>query len=57
MDEMNDNINTVIVAPMTTIERITQQEFHGTFQDKIGQIVLDQIRTTDKVIRKKNWKN
>lgn len=53
-DEMNRHIDTVIVAPMTTKGRRYPTRVSVTFQDKVGQIVLDQIRTIDKsrLIRK-----
>lgn len=47
-DEMNDHISTVIVAPMTTKGREYPTRISCRFQDKDGQIVLDQIRTVDK---------
>jgi len=48
-DEMNQYIGTVIVAPMTTKGRNYPTRIHLTFQGKKGQIVLDQIRTIDKI--------
>jgi len=48
-DEMNHNIRTVIVAPMTSKGRIYPTRVNCTFQGIAGQIVLDQIRTVDKV--------
>jgi len=48
-DEMNDYIATVIVAPMTTKGRSYPTRITCSFQGKKGQIVLDQIRTVDKV--------
>ena len=48
-DEMNDHIATVIVAPMTTHGRNYPTRVDCQFQGKHGQIVLDQIRTVDKV--------
>ena len=53
-DEMNRHIRTVIVAPMTTAGKDYPTRVHCTFQDKKGQIVLDQLRTIDKsrLIRK-----
>jgi mRNA interferase MazF len=48
-DEMNDYIATVIVAPMTTKGRSYPTRIACSFQGKKGQIVLDQIRTVDKV--------
>ncbi len=47
-DEMNNNIQTVIVAPMTTKGQDYPTRIPITFNDKQGQIVLDQIRTVDK---------
>lgn len=48
-DEMNDYINTVIVAPMTSTTKSYPTRVNNTFQGKQGQIVLDQIRTVDKI--------
>ncbi len=48
-DEMNDHIETVIIAPMTTQGRSYPTRVDCQFQGKSGQIVLDQIRTVDKV--------
>lgn len=48
-DEMNRHINTVIIAPMSTRGRDYPTRVACTFQGKQGQIVLDQIRTVDKV--------
>ncbi len=47
-DEMNHNIRTVIVAPMTTKGRNYPTRVSCRFKNKNGQIVLDQIRTIDK---------
>lgn len=47
-DEMNRHIATVIVAPMTTKGRPYPTRVACTFQEKEGQVVLDQIRTVDK---------
>jgi mRNA interferase MazF len=47
-DEMNRNISTVIIAPMTTKGREYPTRVMCQFQNKDGQIVLDQIRTVDK---------
>ena len=47
-DEMNRNIRTVIVAPMTKKGRDYPTRVACEFQGKQGQIVLDQIRTIDK---------
>jgi mRNA interferase MazF len=48
-DEMNKHIKTVIVAPMTTKGRDYPSRIKCKFKGKTGQIVLDQIRTVDKV--------
>lgn len=47
-DEMNINIQTVIIAPMTTKSHDYPTRVRLTFQGKTGWIVLDQIRTVDK---------
>jgi len=43
-DEMNKNIDTVIIAPMTTRSRNYPTRVKVNFKDKAGYIVLDQIR-------------
>ena len=47
-DEMNQHIDTVIVAPMTTKGRPYPTRVPVRFKGKSGQIVLDRIRTVDK---------
>jgi len=47
-DEMNRNIRTVIIAPMTSVQKDYPTRVTCTFRKKQGQIVLDQIRTVDK---------
>ncbi len=47
-DEINHNINTVIIAPMTSSSKKYPTRVPIEFQGKKGQIVLDQIRTVDK---------
>jgi mRNA interferase MazF len=47
-DEMNRNLETVIIAPMTTRCRDWPTRINVIFESKTGQIVLDQIRTIDK---------
>ena len=47
-DEMNLNIQTVIIAPMTTKSHDYPTRVKVKFQSKSGWIVLDQIRTVDK---------
>lgn len=48
-DEMHGHLRTVIVAPMTTGSRPAPFRVPVTFQRKSGLIVLDQLRTLDKV--------
>lgn len=48
-DQMNDHLSTVIVAPMTTKGRPYDTRVPCQFQGKDGQVVLDQMRTVDKV--------
>jgi len=47
-DEMNRNIRTVIVAPMTSAGKDYPTRVSCKFKKKKGKIVLDQIRTIDK---------
>lgn len=48
-DEMNQYLRTVIVAPMTTAGGGYPTRVNCTFQGTKGQIVLDQIRTVDRI--------
>ena len=48
-DEMNAYISTVIVAPMTSRIRNYPTRVTCNFRGTKGQIVLDQIRTVDKI--------
>ncbi len=47
-DEMNRNLQTIIVAPMTTLGINYPTRVRLTFSGKKGWIVLDQIRTVDR---------
>lgn len=47
-EEMNDNLATVIIAPMTTKSHNYPTRVKVVFQGKTGWIVLDQIRTVDR---------
>lgn len=47
-DEMNRHIATVIVAPMTTKGHPYPSRVPCQFEDKDGQVILDQLRTVDK---------
>ena len=46
-DEMNHNLRTVIVAPMTTGGRPYPSRVPCTFQRVAGHVALDQLRTVD----------
>jgi mRNA interferase MazF len=48
-DDMNAHLRTVIVAPMTTASRPARFRISLTFQGREGLILLDQIRTLDRV--------
>ncbi|MCE5303562.1 MAG: type II toxin-antitoxin system PemK/MazF family toxin [Planctomycetaceae bacterium] len=48
-DEANRHLTTVLIAPMTTKGRSYPTRVACRFQGKQGQIVLDQLRTVDKV--------
>ena len=48
-DELNRAVSTVIIAPMTTTRRGWPTRVEISFQGKIGDIALDQIRAVDKV--------
>ena len=46
---MNHNIDTAIIAPMTTKSHSYPTRVKVSFDGKEGWIVLDQIRTVDKI--------
>ncbi|HZT40900.1 MAG TPA: type II toxin-antitoxin system PemK/MazF family toxin [Chthonomonadaceae bacterium] len=48
-DEMNRHIATVIIAPMTTRGKEYPTRIACEFQGKAGHVVLDQLRTVDKI--------
>jgi len=52
-DDLNDEIDTVIIAPMTTQIRKWPTRVLVNFADKEGQVMLDQIRVIDKKRLKK----
>ena len=52
-NEMNFNINTIIIAPMTTKSRDYPTRIKIDFEKKAGWIVLDQIREIE-IIKVKN---
>jgi mRNA interferase MazF len=47
-DEMNHNIRTVIVAPLTSKGQNYPSRVTCRFKGKAGRVVLDQIRTVDR---------
>lgn len=47
-NELNRNVSTIIIAPMTTKGNAYPTRIPVKFKKKVGQIVLDQIRTVDK---------
>ena len=47
-DEMNRHLRTVLIAPMTTVERPYPTRISLTFQGKHGQVALDQVRAVDR---------
>ena len=47
-DELNRAVATVIIAPMTTVRRGWPTRVEINFQNKTGEIALDQIRAVDK---------
>ena len=48
-DEMNHHLGTLIVAPMSTAGRSYPTRIPCRFKGKSGQVVLDQVRTVDRV--------
>ena len=48
-DEMNRSVRTVVVAPLTTADRPYPSRVPVRFAGKDGQVVVDQLRTVDKV--------
>jgi mRNA interferase MazF len=43
-DEMNQNLQTIVVAPMTTVLRGYPTRVPVRFQEKRGEVALDQLR-------------
>ena len=48
-DEMNRYVRTVVVAPLTTAGRPYPSRVPVRFSGKNGQVVVDQLRTVDKI--------
>jgi len=47
-DEMNKYLRTVVIAPMTTSSKKYPTRVEIKHDNKIGWVVLDQVRTVDK---------
>jgi mRNA interferase MazF len=47
-DELNEHLRTVIIAPLTSTDRVYPFRVAIHFQNKKGAIAIDQIRTVDK---------
>src|SRR5579863_5153678 len=47
-DEMNESLQTLLVAPMTSTLRSYPTRVSLTFRGKSGQIALDQLRAIDR---------
>jgi len=47
-DEMNEPLQTVLVAPMTTTLRSYPTRVKLNFRNKAGQVALDQLRAVDR---------
>jgi mRNA interferase MazF len=47
-DKMNNNIDTIIIAPLTTKSRDYPTRFKTNIEEKECWVVLDQIRAIDK---------
>ncbi len=48
-DEANKYLDTVMIAPLTSTVRHYPSRVNCTFNNKKGQIVIDQIRSIDKI--------
>ena len=48
-DSMNKYLSTVLIAPLTSTIRNYPTRLNCTFENKEGQIALDQIRAVDKI--------
>lgn len=47
-DEMNKHLRTIIIAPLTTSSKNYPTRVEIKHDNKIGWVVLDQLRTIDK---------
>jgi|ERR1700683_1302269 mRNA interferase MazF len=53
-DDMNEALETVLAAPMTTTQRNYPTRVNLVFRNKTGQVALDQLRTVarERLIRR-----
>lgn len=53
-DDMNETLQTVLVAPMTTTQRRYPTRVNIAFRNKTGQVALDQLRAVahERLIRR-----
>ena len=54
-DEMNKHLRTIVIAPMTTTSKNYPTRVEIKHDNKLGWIVLDQVRTIDKQRILKNF--
>lgn len=48
-NEINDNLHTVVIAPMTSTSRKYPTRVKINHNQQVGWVVIDQIRTIDKI--------
>lgn len=46
---MNDNLKTIIIAPITSQERYIPIRIKVNIREKVGYVMLDQIKAVDKL--------
>jgi mRNA interferase MazF len=54
-NEINDNLRTVVIAPMTSASRIYPTRVKVKHNSQVGWVVIDQIRTIEKIRIIKNF--
>jgi mRNA interferase MazF len=56
-NEMNRYLQTIVIAPMTTASKSYPTRVEIKHENKIGWVVLDQIRTIDKqrIVKNLGW--
>jgi mRNA interferase MazF len=48
-NELNDNLQTIVIAPMTSTSRNYPTRIKVRHNDQDGWVIIDQIRTIDKI--------